>query len=196
MPPIRLQPRTCSLPVAVIKKTNAGSATRTFCSSRVILAGAGQGRQAGYRPLVCGAKKIEKIPARSSLLRTLGSGVRGYATATPADAVIEELTEQYSVAMDESELAWQEIENHSAFAANDRAAAVEEFFKLKEMYEHAIKGEHRVEVKRRMGQKIRKLEQATKMLEDMELEDTDYLEDYLEDMDLEDTDLKDTDSDK
>lgn len=49
-----------------------------------------------------GAKgAIDVIPARSIRLRV---GRRAYATATSADDIIEELTEQYGVARDEFEV--------------------------------------------------------------------------------------------
>lgn len=142
----------------------------------------------------------------------VGVAVRGYATASPADAIIEELTEQYSVARDEFEvcsflffsifpqfsplyflstpihkpthlsttthtpfpplqIATEETEKKSVYAADDRAAAQEELQKLKEMYGSAIEGEYGEEIKRRVGQRLRELEQGILALEERAQED-------------------------
>ncbi|RAL63998.1 hypothetical protein DID88_003186 [Monilinia fructigena] len=102
MPSLRIQPRTCNV---LIRKVNPASATRGFCTSKVLLAG----RQTGA-PFVCGAKGLQKIPAPThrTLLCGFGAERREYATATPADAIIEDLTEQYGVARDEFEIASEE----------------------------------------------------------------------------------------
>ncbi|KAF7947758.1 hypothetical protein EAE96_008837 [Botrytis aclada] len=98
-------------------------------------------------------------------------GRRGYATATPADALIEDLTEQYGVARDEFEIASEETDKHSVYAEADRAAAVKELQKLKDMYASAIEGEYGEEIKRRVGSRVRELEQGVKALEARALED-------------------------
>ncbi|KAF7903431.1 uncharacterized protein EAF01_006480 [Botrytis porri] len=96
---------------------------------------------------------------------------RNYATATPADAIIEDLTEQYGVARDEFEIASEETDKHSVYAEADRAAAVEELQKLKDMYDAAIEGEYGEEIKRRVGSRVRELEQGVRALEERALED-------------------------
>ncbi|KAB8298110.1 hypothetical protein EYC80_001872 [Monilinia laxa] len=165
MPSLRIQPRTCD---SLIRKISPGSATRGFCTSKVLLAG----RQTGA-PLVGGAKGLQRIPApaRRTLLCGFRAERREYATATPADAIIEDLTEQYGVARDEFEIASEETDKHSVYAADDRAAAVEELQKLKVMYSQAIEGEHGEEIKRRVGQRVRELEQGVAALEERALED-------------------------
>ena len=57
------------------------------------------------------------------------------------------------------------------YAADDRSAAREELDRLKEMYEEAVEGENGDEVKRRVGQRIRELDQAVQALERSALED-------------------------
>jgi len=51
------------------------------------------------------------------------------------------------------------------------AAAVEEFDKLKTMYDEAIRGEFGEEVKRRVGNRVRELERAMEELERKGTED-------------------------
>ncbi|KAF7886294.1 hypothetical protein EAF00_010397 [Botryotinia globosa] len=117
-----------------------------------------------------------QFPQRTSLRipsppHSLQSGRRGYATATPADAIIEDLTEQYGVARDEFEIASEETDKHSVYAEADRAAAAEELQKLKDMYTSAIEGEYGEEIKRRVGSRVRELEQGVAALEARALED-------------------------
>lgn len=57
------------------------------------------------------------------------------------------------------------------YAEDDRAAAREELDRLKEMYDEALDGESGEEVKRRVGQRIRELDQAVQALERSALED-------------------------
>ncbi|KAF7872758.1 uncharacterized protein EAF02_008829 [Botrytis sinoallii] len=117
-----------------------------------------------------------QFPQRMSLCHlsppnSLKSGRRSYATATPADVIIEDLTEQYGVARDEFEIASEETDKHSVYAEADRAAAVEELQKLKDMYTSAIEGEYGEEIKRRVGSRVRELEQGVAALEARALED-------------------------
>ncbi|QSZ34224.1 hypothetical protein DSL72_005814 [Monilinia vaccinii-corymbosi] len=163
MPSLRIQPRTCnSLP----KKINHGSAARGLCTRRVLFARGHTGAS-----LICGSKGPQRILAHSTSLCLPRAGRREYATATPADAIIEELTEQYGVARDEFEIASEETEKRSVYASDDRAAAVEELQKLKEMYSQAIEGEHGEEIQRRVGQRVRELEQGVAALEERAMED-------------------------
>lgn len=57
------------------------------------------------------------------------------------------------------------------YAADDRAAAREELNNLKEMFQKAIEGEDGEEVKRRVGQRIRELDNAVEALEKSAIED-------------------------
>jgi hypothetical protein len=51
------------------------------------------------------------------------------------------------------------------YAVDDRAAAREELNVLKEMFEKAIEGEDGQEIRKRVGQRIRELDQAVQALE-------------------------------
>lgn len=57
------------------------------------------------------------------------------------------------------------------YAADDREAARQEFDALKQMFEDACNGPHGDEVKRRVGQRVRELENALKGLEIAALEE-------------------------
>ncbi|KAF2110375.1 hypothetical protein BDV96DRAFT_501061 [Lophiotrema nucula] len=83
--------------------------------------------------------------------------------------VIEEITELYGTARDEFEIASEESEKNTTYAAEDREAAREELDKLLEYYNGAVEGADRAvgeEVKRRVGQRIRELEQAVLAMEE------------------------------
>jgi hypothetical protein len=88
-----------------------------------------------------------------------------------ADEIIEEIQEQYATAKDEFEIATEETEKKSVYAADDRGAAKEELEKLKELYNKALEGDSAEEVKRRVGQRIRELDSAVDALEKSALED-------------------------
>jgi predicted RNA-binding protein len=79
--------------------------------------------------------------------------------------LIENIQEQYATARDEFEIATEETEKKSVYAADDRAAAREELDKLKEMFEEALAGSEGEEVQRRVGQRIRELVNAVAGLE-------------------------------
>jgi hypothetical protein len=96
---------------------------------------------------------------------------RTYAEKTSADDIIEEIQEQYATARDEFEIATEETEKKSVYAADDRAAAREELNNLKVMFQKAIEGEDGEEVKRRVGQRIRELDNAIIALENSAMED-------------------------
>jgi hypothetical protein len=97
-------------------------------------------------------------------------------TATPAfppdvqariDEVIENITDMYGTAKDEFEIASEESEKNSTYAPDDRAAAREELDKLVEYYRGVV-GEEGVgeEVRRRVGGRIRELEEGVKRMEE------------------------------
>ncbi|OMP86850.1 hypothetical protein BK809_0000525 [Diplodia seriata] len=75
----------------------------------------------------------------------------------------------YATAKDEFEIAVEETEGNTVYAADDRAAAREALDALKAAYEAAVGGENREvgeEVKRRVGQRIRELDNAVVALEE------------------------------
>jgi hypothetical protein len=96
---------------------------------------------------------------------------RTYATKSSADEIIEQIQEQYATARDEFEIATEETEKKSVYAADDRAAAREELDALKTLYDKALEGSDAEEVKTRVGQRIRELDNAVQALEKKALED-------------------------
>ncbi|OAL52712.1 hypothetical protein IQ07DRAFT_585831 [Pyrenochaeta sp. DS3sAY3a] len=85
------------------------------------------------------------------------------------EEAIEEITELYGTAKDEFEIASEETEKNTTYAEDDRAAAREELDRLLEFYQGVVEGEDRgvgEEVKRRVGQRIRELEQAVLAMEE------------------------------
>ncbi|KAI9703444.1 MAG: hypothetical protein M1820_005917 [Bogoriella megaspora] len=94
---------------------------------------------------------------------------RHFAAASIADEKIEEIQELYATARDEFEIAAEETEKMTIYAPDDRKAAREELTKLQEAYTKAIAGpdlEVGEEIKRRIGQRIRELENAVQAMEE------------------------------
>lgn len=98
------------------------------------------------------------------------SGVSTSAEAAQQiEEAIEEIQELYGTARDEFEIAAEETEKNTTYAPDDRAAAREELDKLLEYYNGVIEGPDKAvaeEVKRRVGQRIRELEQAVIAMEE------------------------------
>lgn len=87
-----------------------------------------------------------------------------------ADEKIEEITELYATAQDEFEIAMEETEKQTVYAEEDRTAAREELTKVQEAYKAVVEGpdsELASEVKRRIGQRIRELEQGVAAMEEV-----------------------------
>ncbi|MCJ1251897.1 hypothetical protein MMC30_009135 [Trapelia coarctata] len=88
---------------------------------------------------------------------------------------IADLRDQdYATARDEFEIAAEETEKKSIYAAGDRAAAKEELQKLKTAFEDSMKSstpEVAAELKARVGQRVRELENAVAAMEEMAMED-------------------------
>ncbi|KAM3418979.1 hypothetical protein BST61_g4936 [Cercospora zeina] len=98
-----------------------------------------------------------------------GSGGREISTA---DEKIEEITELYATAQDEFEIAMEETEKATIYAEDDRMAARGELTKVQEAYNAVLNGadqELANEVKRRIGQRIRELEQGVVAMEEQAL---------------------------
>lgn len=75
----------------------------------------------------------------------------------------------YSTARDEFEIAAEETEGNTVYAADDRAAAREALDQLKDAYEAVVEGQNREvadEVRRRIGQRIRELDNAVIAMEE------------------------------
>ncbi|PSS10772.1 hypothetical protein M430DRAFT_36986 [Amorphotheca resinae ATCC 22711] len=130
-----------------------------------------------FRPLTTSSQSTTRL-ARRSTFKPLSSPVfscapqlRSYATKSTADDLIEEIQEQYATARDEFEIAAEETEKKSVYAEEDRAAAREELDNLKALYEKALESADAEEVKRRVGQRIRELDNAVEALEKSALEE-------------------------
>jgi len=87
---------------------------------------------------------------------------------------MEDIQELYATAKDEFEIASEETEKKTVYAADDRTAAREELTKLQEAYKDALdKADPEVgaEIKQRAGQRIRELENAVDAMEKAAMED-------------------------
>lgn len=87
---------------------------------------------------------------------------------------MDQLTDLYSTAKDEFEIAAEETEKKTVYAADDREAAREALGVLKEAYERAVKEsgpEVAREVQGRTGPRIKELENALVAVEEMAMED-------------------------
>ena len=96
--------------------------------------------------------------------------IRWLSSKTTADEKIEEITELYATAQDEFEIAMEETEKVSVYAEGDRKAAREELDKVQAAYQSVLDGPDEQlaeEVKRRVGQRIRELEQGVKAMEEL-----------------------------
>ena len=76
----------------------------------------------------------------------------------------------YATAKDEFEIASEETEKKTVYAADDRAAAQEELEKLKQAFEKAASEEGGEEIRRRVGSRVRELENAVKVMEERAIE--------------------------
>ncbi|THW24059.1 hypothetical protein D6D24_00197 [Aureobasidium pullulans] len=94
---------------------------------------------------------------------------RWLSTKSAADEAIEEITELYATARDEFEIAMEETEKQTVYAEADREAAREELTRVQEAYKTIIEGpdtELAEEIKRRIGQRIRELENGVQNMEE------------------------------
>ena len=87
---------------------------------------------------------------------------------------MENLTDLYSTAKDEFEIAAEETEKKSTYGAEDREAAHEAFKVLKDAFAKARSASDEAvvkEVERRVGPRIRELESALKNMDELAMED-------------------------
>lgn len=87
---------------------------------------------------------------------------------------MEDLNELYATAKDEFEIAAEETEKKTVYAADDREAAQDALKQLQEGYSKAVRESDpdvAKEVQSRVGPRIRELENAVKAMEEMALED-------------------------
>jgi len=83
---------------------------------------------------------------------------------------MEKLQDQYATARDEFEIAAEETEKKTVYAADDREAARTELDVLRGLYEEALGGADGEEVKKRIGGRLRELENAVEALEESAIE--------------------------
>ncbi|EMC94724.1 hypothetical protein BAUCODRAFT_41908, partial [Baudoinia panamericana UAMH 10762] len=96
--------------------------------------------------------------------------VRWLSSKSLADEKIEDITELYATARDEFEMAMEETEKMTVYAEEDRKAAREELDKVQEAYRSIVDGPDQQlaeEVQRRIGQRIRELEQGVAAMEEL-----------------------------
>ncbi|TKA43735.1 hypothetical protein B0A54_05494 [Friedmanniomyces endolithicus] len=115
---------------------------------------------------LCKVIESEVVKRKNPIPAELGSAK----TFNSANDKIEEITELYATAQDEFEIAMEETEKMSVYAEEDRKAAREELGKVQEAYRKAVEGEDGAvaeEVRRRVGQRIRELEQGVLGMEEL-----------------------------
>ena len=78
---------------------------------------------------------------------------------------------RYATARDEFEIAQEETEKKTVYAADDRAAAHEELEKLQTAFKEAIGGDGGDEIQRRVGGRLRELERAVEAMDELAMED-------------------------
>ena len=116
------------------------------------------------------AQKVRQLP----LVSTLHTSAPCHAQSPTADALMENLNDLYATAKDEFEIAAEETEKKTVYAADDREAAQDALKILQEAFAKAVKEsdpEVAKEIQGRVGQRIRELENAVKAMEEMALED-------------------------
>ncbi|KAK6521342.1 hypothetical protein TWF506_001565 [Arthrobotrys conoides] len=120
-----------------------------------------------------GVSKVVVVYPPHGLPRPSSSVSRFYTTTTPStgkrpvDAKVEDLSELYASAKDEFEIAVEETSKNTIYARDDRETAREEFEKFRVAYEEAIVGgseEEGLEIRRRVGQRLREMESAMEAL--------------------------------
>jgi hypothetical protein len=97
-----------------------------------------------------------------------------FAQSPTADALMENLNDLYATAKDEFEIASEETDKKTVYAADDREAAREALIILKDAFEKASKEsapDVAKEVLSRVGPRIRELENAVNAMEEKAMED-------------------------
>ncbi|KAF3936595.1 hypothetical protein ABW19_dt0207507 [Dactylella cylindrospora] len=100
---------------------------------------------------------------------------RQYSTRRPVDEKVDDLADLYVAAKDEFEIAVEETSKNTIYAREDRETAKEEFEKFKSAYEEAISSssqEDGEEIKRRVGQRLRELDNAVENLMQADLQES------------------------
>ncbi|THX15771.1 hypothetical protein D6D13_02125 [Aureobasidium pullulans] len=125
---------------------------------------------AGSRPLgTLSRPRFAATPLQIRSASHVNNFNRWLSTKSAADEAIEDITELYATARDEFEIAMEETEKQTVYAEADREAAREELTRVQEAYKTIIEGpdtELAEEVKRRIGQRIRELENGVQNMEE------------------------------
>lgn len=125
-----------------------------------------------WQSYICSSFRLTS-PPQPNLYR-LPLAARGFASSRLADEVMDALQEMYATAKDEFEIAVEETERKTVYAADDREAAKEALGALKDAYHKAVREsspEVAHEVQGRVGQRIRELENAVQAMEESAKED-------------------------
>ncbi|KAI5844542.1 hypothetical protein DFP73DRAFT_549684 [Morchella snyderi] len=108
---------------------------------------------------------------RVPLTRTLAS--TSFGGRNPVDIKVDEISEQYATAKDELEMAVEETEKRSIYAADDRATVRVELEKLERLYRDSVSSspaEQGEEIRKRVEQRIREFKNAVQELNKADLE--------------------------
>ena len=132
-------------------------------------------RSHALKPLFVSSRH-NSLPSTNAALRLLHHDFHLASSSTSADAQIDNLQDLYATAKDELEIASEETEKKSVYAADDREAAVQTFQDFKLAYERAVEegesgGGTGEEVRGRIGQRVREMERAIAVLQERGRED-------------------------
>lgn len=125
-----------------------------------------------WQSYICSSFRLTSPPPPN--LYRLPLAARGFASSRSADEVMDALQEMYATAKDEFEIAAEETERKTVYAADDREAAKEALGALKDAYHKTVREsspEVAHEVQGRVGQRIRELENAVQAMEECAKED-------------------------
>ncbi|CZT15540.1 uncharacterized protein RCC_01395 [Ramularia collo-cygni] len=138
---------------------------------RAIFARALRQKAAPKRAIQTLTRPTRIVPSSTrSASRVPHQTARWLSSKSLADEKIEEITELYATAQDEFEIAMEETEKVSVYAEEDRKAAREELTRVQEAYKAAVEGPDQQlaeEVKRRVGHRIRELENGVSAMEEL-----------------------------
>ncbi|KIW07244.1 uncharacterized protein PV09_02100 [Verruconis gallopava] len=121
------------------------------------------------------ASFVSAAPRTATLRCSFFTSTTLRASAPTAAEAMERIEQLYENASEEFQIAAEETEGNTVYAADDRAAAKAEVDKLEEFYKSVVEGTGydasvREEVKRRAGQRVRELVNAMTALEEKAME--------------------------
>ncbi|GAB7357677.1 hypothetical protein MBLNU459_g0167t1 [Dothideomycetes sp. NU459] len=127
-------------------------------------------RQPCARPLPTLARAAVQPSLQTRLASHTPPFARWMSSKSIADEKVEEITELYATARDEFEIAAEETEKQTVYAEEDRKAAREELTRVQQAYAECLDGPDKdlaEEVKKRVGHRIRELENAVIAMEEL-----------------------------